>query len=158
MLKETGVAEPRMIRSVFPDSRVLVKPKAIIECYEAIPCDPCETACPTGAIEVGADINARPVLDVDACTGCRRCVTACPGLAIFVVSIQEDKAVFTVPYEMLPLPEEGALVNVADRCGQPIGTGEVRKVRKHADRTASITFATDKGLLYEAVTVVVDDG
>jgi Fe-S-cluster-containing dehydrogenase component len=38
---------------------------------------PCQTACPQGAIEVVAPVNAR-VVNQDKCVGCRICQQACP--------------------------------------------------------------------------------
>ncbi|MBE0556516.1 MAG: 4Fe-4S dicluster domain-containing protein, partial [Proteobacteria bacterium] len=38
---------------------------------------PCQLACPQGAIEVVAPVNAR-VVNVDKCAGCGICVQACP--------------------------------------------------------------------------------
>lgn len=38
---------------------------------------PCATACPRGAIEVVAPVNAR-VVNLDKCTGCGICAQACP--------------------------------------------------------------------------------
>lgn len=40
-------------------------PVAVIECLQEIPCNPCETACKAGAIEVGEPITKIPVLHVE---------------------------------------------------------------------------------------------
>ncbi|MCK7484965.1 MAG: 4Fe-4S binding protein [Bacillus subtilis] len=85
----------------------LVKPKAIIECYEDIPCNPCETSCPFGAIEIGPDINQQPRLIVEKCTGCSICVTSCPGLAIIVAQSDGVAGRLKLPYEFLPRPRQG---------------------------------------------------
>ncbi len=44
---------------------------------------PCQLACPNGAIEIVAPVNAR-VINVDKCTGCQMCQVACPwGMTVF---------------------------------------------------------------------------
>ena len=60
---------------------------AVIECAQEIPCDPCEGACPAGAIHVGELITNLPALAADKCTGCGLCIPVCPGLAIFLCLI-----------------------------------------------------------------------
>lgn len=68
----------------FPSEEEMKKrPIAVIECVQGIPCNPCETACPFGAIEVGEPITNLPRLLTDKCQGCGLCIPACPGLAIF---------------------------------------------------------------------------
>ena len=59
---------------------------AVIECPEEIPCNPCETVCPQGCDPGGESITSRPRLDTRHCIGCGACVAARPGLAIFLVS------------------------------------------------------------------------
>jgi sarcosine oxidase subunit alpha len=59
----------------------------IIECPQRIPCNPCHTSCPTGAVKAFKDINDQPEIDYEKCTGCARCVAVCPGLACFVVDL-----------------------------------------------------------------------
>ena len=53
---------------------------ACIECFQNIPCNPCEEACPRGAITVGREITGLPTLDAEKCNGCGKCVSACPAL------------------------------------------------------------------------------
>ena len=45
----------------------------IIECPQRIPCNPCATSCPTGAVKRFADINDVPEIDYEKCTGCGLC-------------------------------------------------------------------------------------
>ena len=94
MIEKTGVAPLELIKSKFPTMEVLLKPKAIIECYQQIPCNPCETSCPTHAITIGEDINQIPIIDFDKCTGCSICARVCPGLAISIVMIKDSKVFF----------------------------------------------------------------
>lgn len=124
-------------------------PRAVIECPEEIPCDPCEEACPRGAISVGRPITNRPVLEEGKCTGCGACVAACPGLAIFVVDPDYSKTEATVafPYEYLPRPSPGDDVAAVDRTGSQVCKAKVLSVARppRYDRTAVVTVAVPKG-------------
>lgn len=151
MLEKTGIPTEEQIKEVTPSKERLSRgPVAIIECFQEIPCNPCYTSCSQGAIKELVDINEKPELDFDKCNGCGVCISKCPGLAIFVVdeSYSEDKALVKLPYEFLPLPEKGDIVNALDRSGQIVGQAEVIKVvnTKTQDRTPVIWIAVDKEL------------
>jgi thioredoxin reductase/Fe-S-cluster-containing hydrogenase component 2 len=120
----------------------------VIECYERIPCNPCEDACPFGCIQIGTPITNLPIVNFDKCTGCGQCVMACPGLAIFLVeqNYSATKAAVTFPYEFLPLPEKGEKVIALDRNGSKVSEGEVLRVTstKKGDRTPLVKIAIPK--------------
>ena len=105
---------------------------ACIECVQEIPCNPCEGACPVGAITVGDQITHLPVLDEEKCTGCGMCVANCPGLAITVINkaYSETEAVIEFPFEYLPLPQKGDTVQAVSRAGEVVCSGTVTNVRK----------------------------
>lgn len=123
-------------------------PVAVIECAEPIPCNPCETACPKGAIQVGEDISSLPVLDETKCTGCGLCIPACPGLAIFVVDLafSEREALLQIPHEFLPLPEKGEIVKCLNREGKVVSPGGIIRVvnPRSYDRTPVVSVAVPK--------------
>lgn len=100
-----------------------------MECWEEIPCDPCVTACNTGAITM-SHLSGLPVLDMSKCTGCGLCAAVCPGLAIFILDYDYDggNGTVTFPYEFLPLPEQGSTVTGVDRLGRSICKVEVVRV------------------------------
>lgn len=154
MFEKTGIASRDMVMGVFPSlERIDRGPVAVVECYQKIPCNPCETACPVGAIRVGDDINAIPRRDEDRCTGCGRCVAKCPGLSIMIVdgSKSKDTVEFRIPYEFLPLPQAGDTVTGLDRAGQPICKAKVLRVMNPPafDRTPVITVEVDRAYLYD---------
>lgn len=124
---------------------------AVLECPEEIPCNPCETACPQGAIHVGEPITNRPVLDPAQCIGCGLCVAACPGLAIFLVKEEDETAEVTFPYEFLPLPRPGDTVTAVNRAGAPVAAAPVTAVRQvpTSDGTWLITLAVPRALAGE---------
>lgn len=125
-----------------PNEKHLEKGVAIAECVQEIPCNPCVDACPVGAISM-KDINAPPLVDYDKCTGCGRCIAICPGLAIFVVKVKDDKALISLPYEFLPLPEINDKVKALDREGRFVDYATVKRVLKK-EKTYVITIETKK--------------
>ncbi|MEA2054320.1 MAG: 4Fe-4S binding protein [Candidatus Thermoplasmatota archaeon] len=128
-----------------PSEEHLKKGIAITECVQEIPCNPCVDACPVDAISMET-INALPVVDYDRCTGCGRCVGVCPGLAIFVVKTEGDKALITLPYEFLHVPEKEEEVAALDREGKEAGMAVVKRVIKKKDNTCVITIEVSKNL------------
>ena len=140
--------------TVFPSvERINKGPVAVVECYQKIPCNPCQTACPVGAIKIGDDINNIPVRDENLCGGCGVCVARCPGLAIMIVdgSKSAETVEFRIPYEFLPLPEAGETVVGLDRAGQPICEARVVRVMNPPsfDRTPVVTLEVDRRYLYD---------
>lgn len=150
-LSETGyLSEEELENSPGVPTRVRREhgPVAVIECTQDIPCNPCETSCKAEAISVGADITNLPHLDEAKCVGCRTCIPICPGQAIFMVdeSLANGKAVVTMPYEFLPLPEEKEGVTALDRSGAELGDATVTSVKKTAgmDQTAIVAIEVPK--------------
>ena len=128
-------------------------PIAVIECVQEIPCNPCETACRQGAIVVGEPITNLPCFDADKCTGCGLCVASCPGQAIFLVHLHysDEESLVGFPFEYLPLPEVGSLVNTANRAGEVMCQGRVVKVQtpRSFDCTAVVTIAIPKAFAHQ---------
>jgi len=117
---------------------------AVLECYEEIPCDPCRDICPFGAISIPGLITDIPQLDRLLCTGCGRCIPACPGQAIFIITYlpDEKKARISLPYEFLPYPTTGQKGWGLDRKGRPVCRAKVisLKLNKDYDHTAVLTI------------------
>ena len=144
---ETGILELSDL-TVPSAERMGEGPVAIIECVQEIPCNPCVDSCKRGAITMGDSINNVPVVNYDKCNGCALCVANCPGLAIFIIDMtfEDNRALVGMPYEFLPLPEEGETVTLLNRGGDSVSSGEIIKVRnaKIQDRTPVIFIACDK--------------
>ncbi len=127
---------------------------ARINCIQPIPCNPCETSCPFGAIYIGDDITNRPVLDPEKCRGCGICVAACPGIAITMAMITgEDKDFVAIPYEYYPLPNIGDVVTLVDTNGIKLGQGIVEKLSKpdKKDPTTLVHVSVDHSITDRAV-------
>jgi Fe-S-cluster-containing hydrogenase component 2 len=150
--EKNGILVPKNL--TLPTEKQLKKGVAIIECIQEIPCDPCVAICPVNSITM-KDINDIPKIDYDKCTGCKRCVGICPGLAIFVVKVENEKALITLPYEFLPIPKVGDIVKVLDRGGKPRGTAKIKKVNR-SGKTTVVTIEVDKELAMEVRNIKLD--
>ena len=128
--------------------------RAVVECTDCIPCNPCEEACKAGAITIGPDISAAPVFHPELCTACGLCLTRCPGLAIFLVDMDyaPGQAEVTIPYEFLPLPKKGETWTALDRGGRPVGPAAITRVvsAKAFDKKSLVSFAVPKSLAHVA--------
>jgi Fe-S-cluster-containing hydrogenase component 2 len=152
--RQNGILRDEELKRLLPPAaRLAAGPVVVIECVENIPCNPCVQACPKGAIIIEGDINNTPTVDYDKCNGCGLCISACPGLAIFVVDAGRTDAVGIVvlPYEYLPLPEKGEIVSALDREGNTVCDARVVRVAdaKALDRTplVSIEIPQDKVMI-----------
>ena len=163
MLIKTGVPTTEDIALVTPPADRLRKgPVAVIECYQEIPCDPCCSACPRGAIREMKDINDRPIIDYDKCNGCGLCIPVCPGLAISVVDMTcaGEQASVRIPYEFRPLPRKGQRVAALDREGLQVCEATVTHVlnTKSVDRTPVVTLNMPREYAMEARFFRTDGG
>ena len=121
----------------------------VVECPQRIPCDPCNTSCPVGAITPFQDINDTPEIDYPKCTGCAICVAVCPGLACFVVDLTfaPGLALYKLPYEMLPVPTKGEEVLCLGRTGEVLARGKVEAViEPRRDRTHVVHVSAPREL------------
>jgi thioredoxin reductase/Fe-S-cluster-containing hydrogenase component 2 len=145
---ETGVLSLEdivQLPGVPPLDRMVQGAVAVMECAQEIPCNPCVTNCPQGAVRMGDTLTRLPELDPDECSGCGLCVADCPGQAVFLVDLAfaPDQVTVTFPYEFLPLPKRGDLVQGTDREGRPVTDARVEKVvmPKKYEHTAVVTIS-----------------
>jgi Fe-S-cluster-containing hydrogenase component 2 len=122
----------------------------VIECFQEIPCNPCETVCNRKAIKVGSPITNLPVYIAEECNGCGVCIAACPGQAIFMIdkTFAEDRELVGFPYEYCPLPEVGQTVPAVNRAGEVVCEGRIEKVltSKALDKTNVIHLSVPIGM------------
>ncbi len=105
----------------------------IFHCYQEVPCNPCTSVCPVGAVKTQDDkITGLPYMDdLEACTGCASCLAVCPGLSVTMVDFREDPAhpLVTLPYEVWrEKVKVGQKIPVTDIDGAILGYYPVEKV------------------------------
>lgn len=154
MLEQNGVPGRELLATAIPSPERRARgPVAVVECFQRIPCNPCAGACPQGAIMPFNDINDLPRVDVEKCNGCGLCVSACPGLAIFVIdeTYSPGEALVKLPYEMWPLPAPGSEVTALNREGSPVGAARVVRVQsgERFNHTAVVWLAVPRELAME---------
>lgn len=152
--KEDGVLELKDL-NLPSEERLKKGPVAVFECVENIPCNPCVDACPFKAVSM-EKITDAPKIDYEKCTGCGTCVSVCPGLAIFVVDLSKEKALITIPYEFLPIPEKGDTVKALNRRGEIVGDAKIIGVKKNENKTNTVTIEVKKevGMIVRNIKVI----
>lgn len=142
------------------EERLKKGPISIFECYQKIPCNPCFKICPKKAVKMKDGMNDMPYIDYELCNGCGLCMSVCPGLAIFTINMNysEDAALLKLPYELLPLPEEGEMVKGCDRNGMVLGEYKVVKVReeKRGSKTNIISLEIPKEEIMKVRNIIVE--
>jgi thioredoxin reductase/Fe-S-cluster-containing hydrogenase component 2/bacterioferritin-associated ferredoxin len=137
----------------------------IFHCRQEVPCNPCVTACPEGAIKTERDeITGLPyIIDVSLCKGCLNCVFVCPGLATTLVDYRKDEKqpIVTLPYEIWrEKVEVGEKVAVTDVDGAILGYYPVEKVlssQKKYPGTLLVQVRVEKDVAKEAVGIWVQE-
>ncbi|MEJ2166792.1 MAG: FAD-dependent oxidoreductase [Desulfobacterales bacterium] len=136
----------------------------IFHCYQEVPCNPCTSVCPVGAVKTENDeITGLPYMtDLDACTGCASCVAVCPGLSVVMVDYREDPEhpLVTLPYEVWrERVKVGQKVPVTDIDGAVLGYYPVEKVRSRRKYpgTLLVQLKVDKKVAKAAVGIWVQE-
>lgn len=106
------------------------KPYVLIDCLYGFACNPCEFACPHGAI-TKTSTSTVPQIDFEKCIGCMDCVYQCPGLAIFGYSEKKNWIFLPIEYHV----EEGSEVFLVDNYGKKVGEGIIEKILIKPNKT-----------------------
>ena len=122
----------RVIENPFlPDEeREKARPFVIIDCLYGFACNPCAFACTHGAITKNST-SIVPHIDYDLCTGCMKCVSQCPGLAIFGYDLKKQNLFIPIEYEIKERPE----VYLVNNSGEILGEGMLEKIRMSSNKT-----------------------
>ncbi len=122
----------RVIHEPYKPSRERAeqKPYVIIDCLYGFACNPCEFACPHGAI-TKTSTSTVPAIDYEKCIGCMDCVYQCPGLAIFGYAEKKNWLFLPIEYNV----DEGAEVYLVDNNGQKVGEGIIEKILVKQNKT-----------------------
>lgn len=123
-----------------PQTRHHFQATASLECFEAIGCRSCQTACPTTAISLVAH-SVR--LSEDRCTGCGQCLAVCPANAIVMVQQQETQSLsqLTLHWRGAQPWLHGETAQLVNRRGEWLGTGRVLATTIAPPATASPSTA-----------------
>ncbi len=106
------------------------KPFVQIDCLYGFACNPCEFACPHGAI-TKTSTSTVPQIDFEKCVGCMDCVYQCPGLAIFGYAPKKDWLFLPIEY----FANEKQEVYLVDNQGKKLGNGIIEKILKKPNKT-----------------------
>jgi len=136
----------------------------MFHCYQEVPCNPCTSVCPVGAVKTEGDkITGLPyMVDLDLCTGCAGCVAVCPGLSVTMVDYRQDRQhpLVTLPYEVWrDQVQVGQKVPVTDLDGAVLGYFAVEKVkvRRKYPGTLLVQVRLDKAVAKAAVGIWVQE-
>lgn len=115
-----------------PQRMHLLKPVATLECFDDIPCDLCQRACPEDAIDIqrtrkNGKLEIPQFLIESKCTGCMKCVTACPSSAANLIHEKEDggNSVLTLKWLGKKVWKKGEVAQLLNRKSEILGTGRV---------------------------------
>ncbi len=146
----------KVIDSPFMPSteRKKAKPYVLIDCLYGFACNPCQFACPHGAI-VKVSSNTVPTIDFDKCIGCMKCVYQCPGLAIFGYNESRNQIFLPVEY----FATEGSEVFLVDNNGRKVGEGVIEKILLKENKTniARVNAKTVNGELNQVRGFIVKE-
>lgn len=110
--------------------RMFAKPFVQIDCLYGFACNPCEFACPHGAI-TKTSTSTVPQIDFEKCIGCMDCVYQCPGLAIFGYNLKKNWLFLPIEY----YAEENAEVFLVDNNGKILGEAIIEKILIKPNKT-----------------------
>jgi Fe-S-cluster-containing hydrogenase component 2 len=113
-----------------PQRAHLSRPVASLECFDDIPCNFCEQACPERAIQIrreadGDQVKTVTFLNEAQCTACGKCLPACPSRAAILIQENEDGGPSRLTFPVTaPIPRS-VPVTLLNRRGEVLGSGRV---------------------------------
>ena len=137
----------------------------VFHCSQEVPCNPCTSVCPVGAIRTEDDrITGLPyVVDPGECTGCASCVAVCPGLSVSLLDYRDDPEhpLVTLAYEIWREKVGiGQMVPVTDVDGAILGYFPVQKVnvRRKYPGTLLVQLRVDSAVAKKVAGIWVQEG
>ena len=158
--KWIALTDSKRIRSFrgVPQKEHLLRPIASIECFEEIPCNLCQKACPTSAIQIGRVPRSKnPILNESACTACGLCLTACPAGVIPMIEEREQQSLsrITLRWKGAKPWSQGEFAVILNRRGENLGSARVASIftspaiPKMEDKTQLVTLDVPTHLVWE---------
>jgi len=133
----------------------------VFHCVQEIPCNPCTSVCPLDQIHIPNDsLLGLPQFKGEKCTGCMKCLTICPALAITLVDYRKDKnnPIVSIPYEVKNIKiNEGDTIKVVNYEGELLDSLEVIKVRKAPNKTEIIQVKAPEKIAKRIAGVQIQD-
>jgi ferredoxin len=131
--KWISTADAKKIKafSGVPQQAHKLRPIASIECFEEIPCNICQTVCPTSAILIGKVPRSKTaILNEAACIACGICVSSCPSSAISMFKEEETKSTspLTLPWKGSKNWTLGEYAVITNRRGESLGSARVTAI------------------------------
>ena len=132
----------------------------VLHCIQEIPCNPCTSVCPLNSIKIEGD----GLLDIPKfegkCTGCGKCLTICPALAITLVDYRKDKKypMVSIPYEVQNHPiKVGDRIKAVDIDGNLLDSLEVVRVKDTKIKTQIIQVKSQKSIAKRIAGIRIQD-
>ena len=129
----------RTLTYILPEASEGVFP--VFHCVQEIPCNPCTSVCPLNQIKISDEsLLGLPTFEGE-CTGCMKCLTVCPALAITMVDCRRDLhfPIVSIPYEIGNHPvEAGQVIKVVDLEGELLEELTVINIRNTNTKTQII--------------------
>lgn len=154
--KWIAVADARKMRQFRGTPQIEHKKRKIaaLECFEEIPCNLCQGACPEKAIEIGRVPRTKDfILDETRCIGCGVCVDICPSGAISMIQEREEypTSVLVLPWKGTRHWKAGESVVLVNRRGESLGSSRVTGILPLAEsKTQLVEVDVPNHLLWEA--------
>lgn len=152
--KWVAVSDGRRLKtfSGVPQEEHRKRPIASVECFEEIPCNVCQTVCPTSAIQIGKVPRKLSILNENACTACGLCVSSCPSGIIPMLHEKEERStsLLTLSWRGQKPWNVGEFATLLNRRGENLGSARVSSITDSASGSQRVQLEVPTHLLWEA--------